>query len=107
LRSVRVQLRRGICLHETSSARDHNIFDIGQWLELRASSKDWRTFPDTKVLEEVATVAIVSGSYTDTSKSATEQLLSQRFATPTGVPGVGGSHDEEFELGEYVTRINL
>jgi len=60
-------IHRGICLHETSTTRDHNILDIGQWLELRASSQDWRTFPDTKVLEEVAIIAIVSWSYTDTS----------------------------------------
>jgi hypothetical protein len=100
-------VRRGICLHETSTTRNHDILDIRQWLEFRASSKNWRTFPDTKVLEEVTTIAIVSWSFTDTSKSANEQPLFQRFGTLTGVPGVGGSHDEEFELGEYVTKNSV
>jgi hypothetical protein len=36
-------------------------------------------------------------------KSATEQLLSQRFAILTGVPSVSSGHDEEFGQ-EYTCR---
>jgi hypothetical protein len=39
-------------LHESSPSSDHNILDIGQWLELRAPNQDWGLFPYAEVFEE-------------------------------------------------------
>lgn len=46
----------------------------------------------------------LSPGATPTYQNQRRNPLSQRFATLTGVPSVGSRHDEEFELGKYVTN---
>ncbi len=49
---------RGKYLHEASTASDHNILHIWQWLVLGAANKNWRLLPDPKVLEELVRLRV-------------------------------------------------